>query len=275
MGYLSNKLQDTNDLGFFATPEALEAAYPVGADGYFAIVGSTNTFWVWDSDTNAWVDSGSTGAQGPTGPTGYTGPMGQTGYTGYTGPAGSTGPTGYTGPSGSLGATGPTGYTGYTGPGNFTGYTGYTGPTGYTGYTGSIGPTGYIGYTGYTGYTGPESVTLSNTVTLTNKRITRRVVTVNAPGSTPTTNTDNCDVAAFTGLNTAITSMTSSLSSTPVVGDSLEFIFTDNGTARGITWGASFSASGNVALPTTTVISVALRVKFEWNGSTWVCLAVA
>lgn len=57
-GYLANKMGDVNNLGFFATPLALETAYPVGAPGYFAVVGSTDTIWVWDSDSNTWVDSG-------------------------------------------------------------------------------------------------------------------------------------------------------------------------------------------------------------------------
>ncbi len=61
MGYLANALGDANNLGFFATPAALAAAYPVGAPGYFAIVGSTNTLWVWDEGTSAWVDSGTAG----------------------------------------------------------------------------------------------------------------------------------------------------------------------------------------------------------------------
>lgn len=61
MSYQANRLTDVNDLGFFANPAALNAAYPVGAPGYFAIVGSTDTIWVWDSDTNTWVDTGSGG----------------------------------------------------------------------------------------------------------------------------------------------------------------------------------------------------------------------
>jgi len=115
---------------------------------------------------------------------------------------------------------------------------------------------------------------ISSTNTLTNKRVTKRTSTTNAPGATPTTNTDNVDIQIFTGLATAITSMTTNLSGTPVTGDFLQFWLTDNGTARAITWGASFSAS-TVALPTTTVISTTLRVGFQWNGSTWVCIAVA
>ncbi len=115
---------------------------------------------------------------------------------------------------------------------------------------------------------------ISSTNTLTNKRVTRRVTTTNAPGATPTTNTDNVDVMNFTGLNTAITSMTTNLSGTPVDGDLIMFRFTDDGTARAITWGASFAAT-TVALPTTTVISTMLRVGFQYSGSTWKCIATA
>jgi len=113
---------------------------------------------------------------------------------------------------------------------------------------------------------------ISSTNTLTNKRITRRVTTTNAPGATPTTNTDNVDVMNFTGLGTAITSMSTNLSGTPVDGDLIMFRFTDDGTARAITWGASFAAT-TVALPTTTVISTMLRVGFQYSGSTWKCIA--
>ena len=115
---------------------------------------------------------------------------------------------------------------------------------------------------------------ISSTNTLTNKRVTRRLTTTNAPGATPTTNTDNVDIMNFTGLGTAITSMTTNLSGTPSDGDRLEIRFTDDGTARAITWGASFVAT-TVALPTTTVISTMLRVGFEYNGSAWACVAVA
>lgn len=121
---------------------------------------------------------------------------------------------------------------------------------------------------------GVSVLTTSNTKTMTNKRRTRRLTTTNAPGATPTTNTDNVDIMNFTGLGTAITSMTTNLSGSPVDGDLVEFRFIDDGTARGITWGASFAAT-TVALPTTTVISTRLRVGFEWDGSVWRCVAVA
>jgi len=53
---------DSNNLGFYATESALTTAYPTGSDGQFAIVGATDTVWAWDSDTSAWVDTGSSSA---------------------------------------------------------------------------------------------------------------------------------------------------------------------------------------------------------------------
>lgn len=47
-------------LGWFETEQALEAAHPTGQNGQWAIIGSTDTIWTWDSDTSAWVNSGST-----------------------------------------------------------------------------------------------------------------------------------------------------------------------------------------------------------------------
>jgi hypothetical protein len=53
MTYLANMLGDANNLGYFATPAALNLAYPVGIPGMFAVVGSTDSIWVWDSGTNS------------------------------------------------------------------------------------------------------------------------------------------------------------------------------------------------------------------------------
>lgn len=111
----------------------------------------------------------------------------------------------------------------------------------------------------------------ATTDTLTNKRVTKRVTSITS-SATPTINTDNCDCVDITALAAAITSMTTNLSGTPTNFQSLIFRIKDNGTARAITWGASFSANG-VALPTTTVISKLLTVGFIWNGSTWGCVA--
>lgn len=122
---------------------------------------------------------------------------------------------------------------------------------------------------------GVSVMTVSNTKTVTNKRITKRAPAV-TQSATPAINTDVTDVAHITALAQAITSMTTSLTGTPVEGEELRIDFTDNGTARAITWGASFEAS-TVALPTTTVISTRLDCKFVWNTVTskWRIVQVA
>jgi len=115
----------------------------------------------------------------------------------------------------------------------------------------------------------------SDTQTLTNKRVTPRITTITS-SATPTINTDNCDAVTITALAAAITSMTTNLSGTPSNFDKLIFRIKDDGTARAITWGASFEAVG-VALPTTTVISKRLVVGFIYDTVTskWGCVASA
>lgn len=44
-------------LGYYKTPEELRKYHPVAKVGYWAIVGSTDTVWVWDDTTNDWIDS--------------------------------------------------------------------------------------------------------------------------------------------------------------------------------------------------------------------------
>lgn len=56
--YAELALQGANDKGRFTTPEALNEAYPTGQDGWWALVDTTGTIWVWDSDTGQWVNSG-------------------------------------------------------------------------------------------------------------------------------------------------------------------------------------------------------------------------
>ena len=43
--------------GWYATPEALKTTVPVGENGWWAVVGTTDTIWTWDGDTGAWVDT--------------------------------------------------------------------------------------------------------------------------------------------------------------------------------------------------------------------------
>lgn len=48
---------DAHNKGWFADEAALVEAYPTGEDGDYAFLGSTDTIWVWDSDSNTWVDT--------------------------------------------------------------------------------------------------------------------------------------------------------------------------------------------------------------------------
>lgn len=51
------KTKAAHDKGYYANPSALEEAVPIGVDGDYAIVGTTDTIWLWDTDTQSWVDS--------------------------------------------------------------------------------------------------------------------------------------------------------------------------------------------------------------------------
>ncbi len=119
------------------------------------------------------------------------------------------------------------------------------------------------------------AATLTDTQTLTNKRITQRVTT-EASSATPTINTDNSDDHSITALATNITSMTTNLSGTPTNFQKLIVRFLDNGTPRTISWGIDFRDAG-VALPATTTTSKVLTVGFIFDTVTgdWGCVAVA
>jgi hypothetical protein len=131
------------------------------------------------------------------------------------------------------------------------------------------------GGTGAATLAGASIPTYSSTDTLTNKRITPRVLASTANSATPTLNTDSYDMMVITGQSVAITSFTTNLTGTPTNGQKLWIAITGTG-AIAITWGASFSAS-TVALPTTTVTTARLDIGFVWNvaTSTWRCVAVA
>jgi hypothetical protein len=134
-------------------------------------------------------------------------------------------------------------------------------------------------FTGSPG-SGPNSATtptLAGVGTFTNKRITSRVLSLSAASATPAINTDLYDVVHITAQgSTAITSFTTNLTGTPVDGDTLRISVTGSG-AVGLTFGTSFEASGNVALPTTTVAAARLDMGFDWNSETskWRCVGVA
>jgi hypothetical protein len=115
----------------------------------------------------------------------------------------------------------------------------------------------------------------SDTQSLTNKRITPRILASTSNSATPTLNTDSYDIMVITNQTVAITSFTTNLTGTPTNGQKLWISIT--GTAAvAITWGASFEAS-TTALPTTTVTTARLDVGFVWNSTTtkWRCVAAA
>jgi hypothetical protein len=105
--------------------------------------------------------------------------------------------------------------------------------------------------------------------------ITPRVNTVTS-SATPAINTDTTDLFTITALAAAITSMTSSLTGTPVEGQKLLIRIKDNGTARAITWGTSFVSSGVATLLATTVISKTHLIGFVYDAvaAKFVCVAI-
>lgn len=120
-----------------------------------------------------------------------------------------------------------------------------------------------------------DSTKNSATATLTNKRVTPRVLTVSST-ATPAINTDSYDFVTILSLATNITSMTSGLTGTPTDGQKLMIKFKDNGTSRTIAWGTSFQSSGVGTLLAATVINKIHHVGLIWDAgvSKWVCLAV-
>lgn len=52
---------DSHNLGYYQTPEALRTAHPTATAGDFAIVNSTDTVWLWDTDTSSWKDGDTKG----------------------------------------------------------------------------------------------------------------------------------------------------------------------------------------------------------------------
>ena len=61
-----------NNKGVFSSPSALRTAYPTGQSGWYAIVTSTDTFWIWDTGTTDWVDTNTNSGGDVTGPSSST-----------------------------------------------------------------------------------------------------------------------------------------------------------------------------------------------------------
>lgn len=99
--------------------------------------------------------------------------------------------------------------------------------------------------------------------TLTNKRVTPRVNTV-VSAATITPTADVSDMYTVTAL--AVTGTFAAPSGTPTNGQRLLIRIKDNGTARTLTWNATYRVIG-VTLPTTTVANKTLYIGCIYNST--------
>lgn len=115
-------------------------------------------------------------------------------------------------------------------------------------------------------------VGINDAQVLQNKEIVPRVGTTTST-ATPSINIDLYDQYNITALAVAITSVT--VTGTAYDGQKLMVRIKDNGTARAITWGATFLSSGVAILPTTTAVSKTHLVGFLYDAAAakWVCVA--
>jgi len=110
---------------------------------------------------------------------------------------------------------------------------------------------------------GASITTYTGTETLTNKRITHRVNTITT-SSTPTPNWDTTDEYTITALWSWATIWAPT--GTPTNWQKLIIRIKDNWTARTLSWNAIYRV-GDIALPTTTVISKTQYLWFIYNST--------
>jgi hypothetical protein len=129
------------------------------------------------------------------------------------------------------------------------------------------------------GQDGTHAATIVKTTatqTLTNKRVTPRIVS--ATSYTTNTGTSlNCDTTdRFIVTAQAGDLKFNNPSGTPTDGQTLWLMVTGTG-ARALTYDTQFEASAGVALPTTTVTTARLDIGFVWrsDNSKWRCVASA
>src|SRR4029077_5843600 len=108
--------------------------------------------------------------------------------------------------------------------------------------------------------------------TLSNKRITKRVVSV-SNANKPNINVDTTDVFRLTGQTATIDSFTEGLTGTPTDGQELEIwvqepppvVPGDSPLERTITWGPAYTDSLGMPLPENTVGLGGFYTKFVFN----------
>jgi hypothetical protein len=110
----------------------------------------------------------------------------------------------------------------------------------------------------------------TDTQTLTNKRISKRIVTATSYTTSTTINSDITDIYEITAQAGAL--LFNNPSGTPTNGQMMLVQMKDNATARALTYGTQFSSLGDT-LPTTTTISKWLYFIVQWNStdSKWYC----
>ena len=110
---------------------------------------------------------------------------------------------------------------------------------------------------------------ISDTETLTNKRITQRLVTT----TDDATAAIDCNSYDIYELSAVADATVFTVTGTPTNGQKLIIRFKDAGTTKGLTW-TGFTAVG-ITLPTTTVVSKWHYVGAIYNliGTTWQCVA--
>jgi len=55
---IDDKIPDPNSVGYYATSAELKLAHSVGQSGEFAIVGETNSIWIWSVTSSDWINTG-------------------------------------------------------------------------------------------------------------------------------------------------------------------------------------------------------------------------
>ena len=112
-------------------------------------------------------------------------------------------------------------------------------------------------------------VTIDGTQTLTNKRVTKRVVTA-ANDATAVIDVDVTDDYYLTAMSAATEISTTG---TPTAGQTIFIGLKDDGTTRALTW-TGITALG-VTLPTTTTVSKQHIIGLKYIGSAWRAVGVS
>lgn len=116
-------------------------------------------------------------------------------------------------------------------------------------------------------------MTVDAAQTVTNKRRQMRVYSTTST-ATLTPEIDTYDYFMITAQAAAI-NIANHSTSVPTVGEKIQIVITDNGTARAITFGTNYVAKGGIVLPTTTILDKRMELGFEWDANLgkWVLLA--